>query len=426
MGEKKIVILGAGFGGLRTALRLDKKLKNNPEYKIVLVDKNSYQTYTPSLYEVATAYKGGDSGKYPTEEGFKEDLGGSATFSVREVISGTGIEFVQERIKDIKLSSKMVIFDSGDYMQYEYCVVGLGAQIAFYDVEGAEMCCNSLKTLEDAMNVRNAIINVFESAEKNDRRELNFTIIGAGLSGFEVATELAVYVEHLIGNNFDVERKNVNIKLLDAGPKVLPQVPAPMRKAAKKRLTDLGIETITEARVTKIEPHKIHLKNGDEYSVDFMLWSAGVKGLDLYQNIEGLPLHKSGRIIADNFLRIEGEDNTFVLGDAAFVYYNKTDTTVPATAWAAEQEADVVSDNIYNAIYSNPFREYNPKFPGYVSSAGGKYGIAHLYGITVKGFIAWGIKRLIDLKYILSIYMHKPFRGIAIWIKGMRVFGRND
>ena len=422
---RNIVILGAGFGGLRTALKLSKKLKNKKRYKIILIDKNSYQTYTPSLYEVATAYRGTKLRATATEKEFEENLAGYSCFKLRSITGKReNIEFIQSEVKDINLDAKAIITESGDSISYEYCVVALGAQNAFYGVKGADTCCHTLKTLPEALAIRHKVEAAFDKASE-DNKEINLITIGAGLSGFEVVTEMAKHVKHLCAKVKSFDLSKVNIKLVEATDEILMGVPKVMKSAAQKRLKLLNIQTLTNTPVSQVEPDKITLKNGSQLLADVSVWAGGVEGRDLFKNINGLPLHeKTRQILVDDTLLVLGKENIFAIGDSSYFFSKEHNASVPATAHAAEEEADVVTENIYRKITGQRLMVYEAHFPGFVSSAGGKYAIASLYGVTFWGLLAWMVKRTIDLKYILSIYPF--FEGLGIWFRELDLWTRND
>lgn len=421
MKNKNIVILGSGFGGLRAARNIAKKLKNHPEFKIILIDKNSYQTYTPSLYEVATAYRGSSLRIKADEKEFKAKLAGSASFGIRDIIKDTSITFIQNEVVDINLSAKAVITKSHDAIDYEYCIIALGSVVSFFGIENLQVCC-TLKTISDALRIRQDIEIIYRKAFESKRDKISIVVIGAGLSGFEVATECAKYIDHLKKSTKNLQVPGVDIYLIESGGEILKEAPRAMIKRAMKRLSKLKVRVLLNSKIIKIEPHNVIISDGRKLSADFTIWGGGIKGLELFKKISGIMLNESGRILVDDYLKIQNSDNIFAIGDG--IHFKYKDGSVPATAWAAEQQADVVSKNILNAINDKPFISYKPKFPGFVSAAGGKYGIAHLYGVTISGYLAWLIKRFIDLKYILSIY--KPVKGLKIWFKQFDLWTRND
>lgn len=420
---KNIVILGAGFGGLRAALGLAKKLKKNSEYRVILIDKNSYHTYTPSLYEVATAYRGGRLRASAREQDFEEELAGSSCFIIGDVIDGTRITFIQDEIVDIDLETRSIITRADDSITFEYCVIALGSEATFFGVEGAHVCCSSMKTLTDALHIREHVETIFKNFFTAQKEEIKLITIGAGFSGFEITTELAKYADHL-ARAYEVSRSRVKIILIEAANSVLPQAPPSMQKKAQRRLEKLGITFMTNMRIARTAPHKVIFEDGQEVTADFILWGGGIKGPSLFKEIRGLALHKSGKIFVDKYLRVRGQKNVFGIGDSSYFYDKRRKHDVPSTAWAAEQGADLVIKNINALMRGEALQEYRVRFPGFVSAAGGKYAIAHLFGVTIAGLPAWILKRLIDLKYILSLF--PLFRGLSLWFKGLDLFTRND
>ena len=420
---KNIVVLGAGFAGLRTAIKLEKKLKNHDGYRVVLVDKNSYHTYMPSLQEVATAHKG-EKIKFADELQFESELANSVCFSISGIIKNKKIDFIKDEVIGINTDTRSVILATDQALEYEHCVLAFGSDAAHYDVEGAGTCCTSLKTVHDALRVRFAVETAMKKASEEDKKELRFITIGAGLTGFEITAEMAKWMSHLKKKFGGTEELKINIRLLDAKDKILSEVPDKMRKLSERRLKHLGIDVMTSTKITKVEPHRVTLVGGRTLPADIIIWGGGVKGLELFGKISGISLDKTGRVKTDEFLRAMGQENLFVAGDSAYVLDKKLNRPVPATAWAAEQQADSVAGSILNSVANEQLKEYEPKYPGFVSSAGGKYGVAHIYGITFVGFAAWVVKRMIDLKYILSLY--PVFRGLGIWLGELRLFMRND
>ena len=418
---KKIIILGAGFGGLRTALGLAKKFSDHQQYEIILIDKNSYHTYTPSLYEVATAYRGRALKNVSAEVEFEEELAGSSCFVISEIIAAKNIHFLHDEVTDIHLAEKRVVMKNVGEVDFDYLVVALGSEATYFGVQGAQQCCSTLKTLTDALNIRDEIEAVL--AQKR-RKTTRLVTVGGGLSGVEVAAEMAKYAKHL-AKNYAIDGQNINIEIIEAGPSILSSTPNIMQKHMERRLNKLGVGILTNRRVQKIEPRKLYFEDGSVLEADFIFWAGGIRGPKWLGNIEGMALdEKSGRILIDRFLRVRGYDTVFAIGDAALFLDEERGAPVPATAWAAEQQADAVIYNISAALRGGKLRAYRAKFPGFVSAAGGKYAVAHLFGFTFAGPHAWLIKRVIDFKYIWSLY--PKWKGFKIWCGELRLFVGND
>ncbi len=415
----KIVILGGGFGGLRVARKVAKG--ESEKTKIILVDKNKYQVYTPSLYEVATAYRGDILKKDSlVEKNFQNLINKVIAFPFSDVFSGGGSKFVQGEVLRIDPEARKVIVKKGGDIKFDILVVALGSETNYFGVEGASRWCLPIKTLDDALCIRENIRDGFARCKK-DGSSITIAVIGAGLSGFEIATETAVFVSHL-KKRHRVKDKKVKIILLEASHTILPGSAEPAIKKAQKRLSVLGVNAIVNACIVKTNKKELFLKGGDKIEADVKIWSCGTRASSALKGLR--PLSKRGQVIANQYLLAEGRENIFVLGDCVDYIREGTWERAPQTAWAAEQEADTVAYNILAKIEGREMRGHKVNFLGAVSSAGGKYGVAHLWGRTYAGFFVWVLKNLIVLKYLLSIYGF--FKALSIWAKSIVIFGRND
>lgn len=417
-----IVIVGAGFGGLRTAIRLSKKLPLGQGDELILIDRTSYHIYTPAIYEVATAYRGAELSLETPEHDFASRLSGSVCFSIRDVLSGRGVTFVQDEVVEVDTVTNSITTKRGDTIFFDYAVLAPGAVVNHFGVEGAALYCQALKTIPDALRIRGEVEAAFKRARwTNDI--LHFAVVGAGLSGFEVATELAFFGRHLL-RDYHIAPHRLRISLIEAGPDILSGMPGGMHKAATRRLHRLGITVCTNTRVVKTEEKALFFESGERQRADVMVWSGGIAASPLFETLGGVALQKGGRVPVDEHLRVRGFSNIFAIGDSISYRDAKRDIYAPATAWAAEQQADAVVAYLIAHRKGKEPEPYQLRFPGFVASAGGKYGIASLYGMTISGFFGWVIKRIIDLKYITSL--HSPITATRMWVNAVLMFGRND
>ncbi len=418
---KRIIILGAGFGGLRTALALSKKLQKE-EAEILLVDRNSYQTYTPALYEVATAYRGEAMVATQSDEhAFAAQLGGSVAFDVKEILKGTPITFVQDEVTRIDARASSVTLREGGDVPFDYAVVALGSATAFFGVEGAAEHCIAIKNIYDALRLRTEIERAFAATPQAST--MTVAVVGGGLTGFEVITEAALFIKHLKRRS-KKEKARVRLVLIEAGPVILGAAPQPMRKRAIERLASLEVTVMTHAPVVAAEKGKLRFASGGFLATDVQMWSGGVEGHSVVRQSEGLVLNERGQIVVNEFLVSKTNGALLAIGDAAEYMDVAARVKAPATAWAAEQQADVAAQNIIALVRGEQPKPCKLSFPGFVASAGGKYAIAHLFGVTVVGFPAWCLKRMIDFKYLLSLY--PPTIALGMWVRAVFLFGRND
>ena len=414
MNHDRIVILGGGFGGIKTALLLAKKLKKQT-VDIILINRNSYQVYTPSLYEVATAYRGG--GLSLRDQDFKGEVGSVIAFDLAHIFSKTQVQVVVDEVAQIDVENQKVHLKKDGAMEYTYCVVALGSQTAYFGVEGAEQHSAALKNLHDAYAVRDAVRNAVH-ATQTTQKPVTIAVVGAGLAGFELATEITTYTKHLLQSH-SVASDKVHIVLIEAQDEALAACSNEMCHKAHERLMKMGIDLRTNTRITKVEPRKLTFSDNSSMEVAVAVWSGGVQCLYLKDMIQGnIAFSPTGQIMVTEFLNTEEYTHMFAVGDCAFF----KDT--PDTAYAAEQQAVYVAKNIDRLLKNKPLVAYKPKNTHFVvSSAGGKYALADTF-VFCYGFLGWLIKRFIDFKYLVSIY---PFgTALKMWYKGVKLFSQND
>lgn len=427
---KNIVILGAGFAGIRCALKFEKSLSkpHKNEWSVILIDKNTYHTYTPALYEAATAYNIKEDASGSKEE-FEELLGSSVCLPIQSIIKGKNIEFTQQEVSGIDFVSNIVQTKEGDTIPFDYLILALGSEVMCFDIPGVRERCYSLKATKDALKIRRKIKDVFLRSDKN--RDIKIVMIGGGFSGVELISEIATYIKHIVGR-YNIDYSKIKLFLMEARDKILMQASTAQRRAVEKRLKQLGVEILTNTKITEALPGCVMLspsggstegRRDEKCDADVVLWGGGVKGPSIFSKLNNIELDKRGRVATDEFLRVKGFKNVFAVGDNAY-FVNKAGEEAPATVFIAEQQADTIAHNIRADLLEKPLLEYRIFIPGYVTSCGGKYAVAHIYGVTFSGFWGWVLKKIIDLKYFLSLLPIK--KALPLWLRELRLFTRND
>ena len=255
MNRERIVILGGGFGGVKTALLLAKKLKHTAD--IILVNKHSYQVYTPSLYEVATACRGSMLSKDSVaEQTFKGEIGAAIAFDLTHIFSKTSVQLVIDEVVGIDVSKQQVRLKKDGTLHYTRCVVALGSRTAYFGVEGAEEHAIALKDLHSAFAVRD-LVNDAVGSVQTTQKPTTLAVVGAGLAGFEVATELATYIKHL-ARTYSIDKNDVGIVLIEARNQALSACSDVVCEKARHRLHCLGVDLKTNAKITKWKKIKLH------------------------------------------------------------------------------------------------------------------------------------------------------------------------
>lgn len=415
---KKILILGGGFGGVRTALDLNKKLGSEAE--IILIDRNSYHLFVPAIYEVASAY------------GIKKDpfaiqLKRTVCMPYADIFAGTKINFIEAEILDINPIHQMVKVSGEVIVEYDYLVISLGSETADYNIPGIFDYANQFKTLNDAVFINQKLEEISEHFKKGERVEpYSFLICGGGFTGIELAAELGC-CSRVIKEKCKVRGRCSNITLFEAGPKILPMMSDKERQFIKERLTKLGIVLMENSPIEEVGPDFVELKNGQKLNGDIIIWTAGIQPNRLLHSTVGLPLTATGKIIVENTLLVKNFTNIFAIGDNIEFIDPKTQRGVPALAYVASDQGKVAANNIISLIKNgkNKLAQYKPFYNIWVIPIGGKYALAHLWGgFNLKGFLGWVIRMAVDMRYLLSIFSLN--KALEVFFNEITIFTKND
>lgn len=421
----KILILGGGFGGVRCALDLEKKIGDKAGYKtvpckaeIALIDKKSYHLFVPSLYEVASAYS-------IKQDPFAVRLKKTICIPYSDIFSDKKVDFIQAEISAIDLENKKVATRGGEILDYDYLVIALGSQAADFGIPGVKEYAYQFKNLEDAL-ILNQKIDQFTKEVASGVRSapIKMAVVGAGFTGIEVAAEFACCVKK-ISKVCGIEGKCERMMLLEAGPRILPTVSDSERKVILKRLTLLGIEVMEGAAAEEVGSDFIKLKSGKHLDVDITIWTAGIRLLDLLAKTPALSLTEKERIKVNKNLGVEGLPEVFAVGDSVEFIDYKTGKAVPALAYVAADQGKIVAKNILRLINNKKPVAYDPFYSVWIAPVGGKYALAHLWGgINIKGFWGWVIREVVDFRYMLSILPLK--KAISLMWQEITLFTKND
>ena len=388
----RIVIIGGGFGGVYTANKLNQLLKNHQDIEIILINKTNYFLFTPLLHEVAT---GGLSPANIAEP-------------LREIFRKTKVKFYQGEATKIDEETQTVYIDTCSFT-YDYLVLATGTETHLRHIDHKEIF--ELKNLRDAINLRNQIINVIESAtnEKNIRIKdslTNFVIVGAGATGVELAAELSDFIYGTIINKYHPDScaaDDIKIYLLHNDNTVLSYLNSKIQKYATKILNEKKIVLKTNTKVDSIYNKIIKLDTGETIEAHTTIWTAGVVPNHLYTQEE-----KIKRIPVNNFLQTKKHPNIFVVGDIA-----EQDTPTPMLAQVATQEALTVANNILALIKNKKLKAFQFKSQGTLLSLGSWQAVGEIFGINIHGRFTWWLWRTVYLFKFLS--WRKRFRIMLEW-----------
>ena len=391
--NKKIVVLGAGYGGILTAKKLAKKFKNDSSVEITLIDKNSYHTMLTELHEVS-------AGRV-SEDSIRIDL--------KKVFAGRKVNVVLDEIADIDFKNKVLKSNKTSY-SYDYLVIGTGSKPTYWGVPGAEENSFPLWSYEDAVVLKEHILNMFRKAMVEPDAEkrkalLTFVVVGSGFTGIEMVGELGEYKDRLCAD-FHIDPNEVKLYAVDGAPKILPIFPDNLINKAVKRLEKLGVEIITSSPTSEIGKDYAILKGGRKIPTHTVIWAAGVEGSDL---VAGTELKQEGRkrIVTNDKLQSLDHENVYVVGDNIFYIPEGEQRPVPQMVENAEHSAGLIAHNLATDITGGEKKSYKPVFHGAMVCIGGKYGVAQI-GTPGKmyefsGFIAMFVKHFINLVYFFQV-----------------------
>lgn len=424
MDKKSIVILGAGFGGLRAALKIGRSLKRfklQDKYQILLIDRNDHHTYTPLLYEVATTSK---------ETANLYELHSLATHSVSEIVANLPVNFIRAEVDSLDLAGGSVRLKGGENITYEYLIFALGSETNYFNVPGLKENALPLKTFQDAIQVRDRIWNL----SMTGKTPLRIIIGGAGSTGIELAGELKAWSGELVK---ELLHSKLEVTLVEGAPTILPGFDSRIVSSAEKRLKKLGIETITKETISSITADELTLGSGKKVSFDVFIWTGGVKGSSVLTNMP-LKTEARGRVEVMSEMEclpqspdLKVHSKIYGLGDNICVYDPKTQKPMPGVARAAIIQGSVVAHNILEIIKfkeglsdESRFIAYKPESYPYIIPIGGKYAVAKIGPFVISGFLGWVLKGLVELNYLISIM---PFqKALSVWFQGLKVFIQND
>ena len=393
---KRIVVLGAGYAGLLVAKKLEKKFTRSEKkhVEITIIDKNPFFTMLTELHEVA-AWRVDES---------------SIRIDLEKVFAGRDVNVVKDNIIETDYQKNILTGELGTY-QYDYLVVATGCKPTFFGVDGAEEHAFTLWSYDDAVRLREHIMNMFKLAyqEKNHEKIkelLTFYVVGGGFTGVEMAGELAELVPFVCAK-YHIDPKLVTIVNVDVLDRLVTIMPEKLSDKTARRLEKMGVTVSMKTNVVRISENEIEVeKDGQRLTekTHTVIWAAGTEGSDIAQKSEALGLveRTRGRIQTDQYLRSKQYQNVYVAGDNIFYIPEGEERAVPQMVENCEACAPVIAENIVSEVTgSEPKREYKPKFHGAMVCIGGRYGVAHVgtpeKRVSLPSFIAMLAKHFMNI-----------------------------
>ena len=387
--EKKtrILILGGGFAGLHAAMHLDDTLARDPDIEITLVNRDNFFLFTPMLHEVAAS-----------------DLDLTNIVNpVRKLLKR--INFFAGEVESIDLKRKLVTVSHGfDHhhheLPYDHLVIGLGSITNFFNLPGLEQRALTMKSLGDAIHLRNRLIAHLEEADTEcsaavRRPLLTFVVAGGGFAGVETIAGINDFVREAVGFYSNLREDMLRVVLVHPGMVILPELGEKLGCYTEKKLAERGVEILVNTRVTGVTENGVHLSTGEEIESKALIWTAGTSPNPA---LDCLPCAKErGRLKVDEMLRVPGHQGIWALGDCALVPDHKTGQYHPPTAQHALREGKTLAKNLIASIRGGTLKAFSFSTIGQLAAIGRRTGVANILGINFSGFIAWWMWRTIYL-----------------------------
>lgn len=367
----RVVIVGAGFGGLWTARALADE-----DVDVLVLDRNNYHVFWPLLYQIGAAQVEATQIAYP----------------VRSILrKHENLRFRMEEVRGLDPRRKVLLADRRE-IAYDVLVLALGSTPHYFGIPGAEEHAFALKTLDDGLELRNQILSRFELATKEpdpERRQrlLTFVIVGAGTTGVEFAGALMELVRSLLRRDYaELQGVSASVIVVEALDRVLSEFPPDLGAYARERLERMGVEIRLGAKVAAVEAGVVRLEDGTEIATDTVVWSAGVRGHPLAEAC-GLPTTEKGTVRVEPTLQVEGVPDVFAIGDLA--HFEQDGAPLPMIAPVATQQAETAAANVLRRLRGEPLERFRYHDPGRLATIGRNKAVAQVRGRSFTGFPAW-------------------------------------
>ena len=378
MNKPKVVILGGGFGGLAAARALYKSAE------VTVVDRHNFQTFLPLLYQVSTAGLAADHVAYP----------------IRGALRKTNIKFRMGSPISVDHKNKEVKLDSSEVLKFDHLIVALGSVSADFGIPGVNEYALGMKTVHEALTIRAEIMRRFEDLCRfEDDTKLSISVIGGGPTGVEMAGAIAELIRGPLKSDQAKAAANIQVSLIEAGPRLLPPFAPSLSERTKKDLEKLGVKVLLNAAVKAIEHRKIILKDDSVLNSEITIWAAGVKGSDAMAQLS-LPTN-GNRVAVEPTMQVKNYPNIWALGDIAGAL-GKDGRPLPMVAPVAIQQGKFIAKQIARLITNKPLGEFKYLDKGSMATIGRNKAIVQVKGIKIAGPIAWLIWLWLHLFYLLG------------------------
>lgn len=380
----KVVILGAGYGGIMAAQRLQKDLNYN-EADVTLVNKHDYHYFTTHLHMPAAGTDALDNAHVP----------------ISKLIDEFKIDFVKSTVKEIRTDEKKVILEDGT-LSYDYLIIGIGGETETFGVPGMHEHAMFIRSINSVRAIREHIEKQFAEYKKNPERKelLTFVVGGAGFTGIEFVGELSDRIPQLCRTH-QVDPSLVKIYNVEAAPTALPGFDQELVDYAMNTLQKKGVTFKLGTAIKECKADGVILATDEEIKSATVVWTGGVRGSKLIEQagIENM----RARVKVDEYLRAPGHEDIYIIGDNSLMINPANDRPFPPTAQMAMQQGPVAAHNIVASIRNQPLKKFEFHNKGTVASLGKGQAIGVVGNKKLKGFMAAQLKKVIDIRWLFII-----------------------
>jgi NADH dehydrogenase len=398
--KPRVLILGAGFGGLTAAISLAKIAK------VTLVDQHNFQTFLPLLYQVSTAGLAADHVAYP----------------IRGALRGLPIEFRMGSPISINHREKSVKLDSSEEIYFDHLIIALGSATADFGIPGVAEHALGMKTIHEALTIRAEVMRRFEDLCRfNDDTKLGIVVVGGGPTGVEMAGALAELIRGPLKGDHAEAAANINISLIEAGDRLLPALHPSLSDRTFRDLEKIGVHVLTNTAVAEVAPRIIKFKDGTQIGAEITIWAAGVRGVPVLEELN-IPLNR-GRIDSEQTLQVKNYPYIWAIGDNSGSV-DENGKHYPMIAPVALQQAKFVAQQISQLAQGKDLKNFKYRDKGAMATIGRHKAVVEVKGLRITGFVAWGIWLFLHLFYLLG--GRNKIGTIADWSWNYLTFDRGN